>query len=92
MANTFESKTSSMENWFTFNPSDKTWTKHKLAITTQLPSKPHWFLIPIIGELYLFLPEQTLRYDSETSKWMEVNSLIELPLQDIEFLSIAYYK
>ena len=91
MANTFESKTSSMENWFTFNPSDKTWTKHKLAITTQLPSKPNWFLIPILGELYLFLPEQTLRYNSETSKWMEMNSLIDLPLQDIEFLSIAYY-
>ena len=79
-----------MDSWFQFDPLNEIWTKHKLEISIQLPPKPNWFLVPILGELHLFLPEQTLRYDSETSKWIEVNSFIYLPLEDIEFLSIAY--
>ena len=90
LANSIDSGATSMENWFIFNISNETWTKHKLTINIHWPSTPNWFLIPILGQLYLFLPEQTLRFDSGTSNWIEMDSLIDLPLQDIKVLSIAH--
>ena len=76
--------------WFTYNPFEQTWIKHDLSLEIKLPPKPHWFLVPILGEFYLFLSNDTLKYHSETEMWKNTEILLNMPIDGIRFLTLAY--
>ena len=80
----------SIIEWFIYHPLEETWTKHNFPMKVQFPTKPNWFLVPIFGELHLFLPNDTLKYHTETTKWTQIDQLIDLHVEDIDFLSVAY--
>ena len=79
-------------NWFSYNPSKEIWTKHEFASLIQFPSRPNWFLVPILGELYLFGHGHTMKFDSETKTWSKTDPLIDLPIDHIKTLRIAFHE
>ena len=93
LANTFDdSEDADWSSWFIFDPYFTIWTKQHLPKEVSFPTKPNWFLIPILGELHLFLPNHTFRYHSETATWTSIDLQIDLPIEDIEVLRIGFGK
>ena len=93
LANTFDDNDNAdWSSWFIFDPYLTIWTKRNLPKEVSFPTKPNWFLIPILGELHLFLPNQTLRYHSETTTWTSIDLQIDLPLEDIKVLRLGFQK
>ena len=52
---------------------------------------PHWFMISILGELHLFLPNITLKYHQSETKvtWTTIEPLMNLHIEDVEFLNVV---
>ena len=93
LANTFDDNDSAdWSSWFIFDPYLTIWTKRNLPKEVSFPTKPNWFLIPILGELHLFLPNQTFRYHSETATWTSIDLQIDLPIEDIKTLRLGFQK
>ena len=56
----------------------------------QSSSKPDWFLVTILGDLNLFLPDYTFVYQSETTTWKKSDVMVDLPIDKVKFLRVAY--
>ena len=56
----------------------------------QFSSKPDWFLVSILGDLNLFLPNYTFKYQSESTTWIKSDHMIGLPIEKMKLLKVAY--
>ena len=92
LANTFENDQAIFSKWFSYIPEEEIWTKHQFSTLIQFPSKPNWFLVPILGELFLFCHGNTMKFDSETKDWNKIDQMIDLPIENIKFLYVAYHE
>ena len=91
LANTFDdSEDAGWSSWFIYDPYSTIWTTQHLPKEVSFPTKSNWFLIPILGELHLFVPNHTFRYHSETTTWTSIDLKIDLPIEDIEGLRIGF--
>ena len=73
-----------------YNPDSNAWTKHNFSLDVQFSSKPDWFLVSILGDLNLFLPNDTFMYQSESKTWTKSDLMIDFPIDKINFLRVAY--
>ena len=94
LANTFENDQAIFSKWFSYIPEAEDWIEHEFEFSTliQFPSKPNWFLVPILGELFLFCQGNTMKFDSETKAWIKIDQMIDLPIENIKSLQIVYHE
>ena len=76
--------------WFTYNQSEEIWIKHDFSLEIKLPPKMDWYLVSILGELYLLLSNDTFKYHSKTKTWKSTKILSNVPIDGIKFLTLAY--
>ena len=86
-----ENYNSAPPNWFGYDPIEQIWTKYDFPSEIKFPLSPHWFMISILGELHLILPNITLKYhQSETNvTWTTFEPLMNLHIEDVEFLNVV---